>query len=139
MIVLDTNVLSETMRSSPSPQVLDWLKGQPPLLLFTTAVTQAEILYGLALLPNGKRRSALRAAAEAMFEHDFANRILTFDSDAARIFSTIAAARRSLGRPIDVLDAQIAAIVRARGAALATRNASDFDHCGVTIVNPWLR
>ena len=137
MIILDTNVLSEVMRPSPSAQVLRWMAAHPAGQLFTTTITKAEVLYGLELLPKGKRRNALQSAAAAMFEEDFAGRILPFDRDAAGMFAEIAAARRTLGRPITQFDAQIAAIARSRRAALATRNTGDFDHCGVTVVNPW--
>ena len=137
MIILDTNVLSELMKASPSQQVLRWFASQPPLQLFTTTITQAEILYGLELLPKSKRRSALQAAVEAIFEEDFSGRILPFDSDAARVFPTIVAARRSLGRPMTQFDAQIAAMARSRAAAIGTRNSRDFEHCGVAIVDPW--
>ena len=109
MIVLDTNVLSEVMRPLPTAKVLRWLATHPASRLFTTTITQAEILYGLELLPKGKRRAALESAVEAMFEEDFAGRILPFDSDAARVFPQIAASRRALGRHITQWDAQIAA------------------------------
>ena len=137
MIILDTNVLSELMRPAPSVQVLRWLAKHPPLRLFTTTITQAEILYGLELLPAGKRRAALESAVEAMFEEDFDGRILPFDSDAARVFPRIAAARRAAGRPTTQFDAQIAAIARSRGAVVATRNTGDFEHCGIAVLNPW--
>ena len=137
MIILDTNVLSEVMRPLPTAEVLRWLATHPASRLFTTAITQAEILYGLELLPRGKRRAALQSAVEAMFEEDFADRILPFDSDAARVFPQIAASRRAAGRPITQWDAQIAAIAGSRGAALATRNTGDFEHCGITVLNPW--
>jgi predicted nucleic acid-binding protein len=137
VIILDTNVLSELMKPSPSQPVLGWFAAHPPLQLFTTAITQAEILYGLELLPAGKRRNALRAAIETIFEQDFPGRILAFDSDAARAFPRIAALRRALGRPIAQLDAQIAAIAKARNATIATRNTDDFEHCSVAVVNPW--
>ncbi|MBI3664676.1 MAG: type II toxin-antitoxin system VapC family toxin [Acidobacteria bacterium] len=137
MIILDTNVLSEVMRPFPTEEVLRWLATQPASRLFTTTITQAEILYGLELLPRGKRRAAFESAVEAMFEEDFADRILPFDSDAARVFPQIAASRRALGRPITQWDAQIAAIARSRGAVLATRNTGDFEHCGITVLNPW--
>jgi toxin FitB len=137
MIVLDTNVLSEVMRPVPATKVLRWLGSHPASRLFTTAITQAEILYGLQLLVKGKRRTALESAIRAIFEEDFADRILPFDSDAAHIFPEIAVARRAMGRPITQLDAQIAAIARSRGAELATRNTHDFEHCGITVVDPW--
>ena len=137
MIILDTNVVSEAMKPAPAAAVFRWLSSQPASKLFVTTVTQAEILYGLELLPKGRRRAALQSTAEAMFEVDFAGRILPFDSDAARILPDIAASRRASGRPIAQLDAQIAAIARSRGAELATRNTADFEHCGITLINPW--
>jgi hypothetical protein len=137
MIVLDTNVVSELMRPEPSPRVLRWLAKVPSRELFTTAITQAEVLYGIELLPKGKRRISLESAAKGMFEEDFADRILPFDADAARVFPQIAAARQAAGRPVTQFDAQIAAIARSRGAAIATRNTADFEGVGVTVLNPW--
>src|SRR5262245_39411127 len=110
MIILDTTVLSELMRPKPLPQVVNWVTRQSTAELFTTTITEAEILYGIELLAGGKRREGLLAAAEAMFAQDFAGRVLGFESDAARIFSKVAAHRRSLGKPISHADAQIAAI-----------------------------
>jgi toxin FitB len=137
MIVLDTNVISEMMRPKPVARVVGWFAAQSPAALFTTALTQAEILYGMALLPQGKRRTALLAAANALFDHDFAGRLLPFDGDAAPHFAAIAAERRRLGRPISQTDAQIAAIARSRAARVATRNVRDFADCGVALVDPW--
>lgn len=138
MIVLDTNVLSEAMKPIPSAQVMHWLASQSELTLFTTTVTQAEILYGVELLTKGKRHAALQSAVDLMFVQDFSGRILPFDSEAARLFPRIVAARRASGRPIAQFDAQIAAIARSRAASLATRNTSDFEDCGLTLLNPWL-
>jgi predicted nucleic acid-binding protein len=137
MIILDTNVLSELMRPTPSPQVVAWVAKQPATELFTTSITEAEIFYGLELLGKGKRREGLLAAAEAMFAEDLAGRVFGFDSDAARAFSKIASHRRALGRPITHADAQIAAITQTRAAKLATRNVGDFEDCGVEVVDPW--
>ena len=137
MIILDTNVVSELMRSAPSSQFLRWLAKEPSLGLFTTAITQAEVLYGIALLPKGKRRAALESAAEGMFEEDFAGRVLPFDGDAARVFPQVAAARQAAGRPVTQFDAQIAAIARSRGAAISTRNTADFEGIGVAVLDPW--
>ncbi len=137
MIILDTNVLSEVIKPLPSREVVEWLARQQPHQVFTTAITQVEILYGIELVAGGRRRVALVAAAEAMFQEDFAGRILPFDDQAARVFPRIAAARRQLGRPISQLDAQIAAIARSRDAAIATRNTKDFEHCEVSLLNPW--
>jgi len=137
VIVLDTNVLSEEIRQSPSPKVLRWFEEQDPVSVFITAVTQAEMLYGLESLPVGRRRSTLQQAIEKMFEEEFLGRILPFDEDAARSFAKIVAARDALGRPISQLDGMIAAIARSRRAVLATRNVSDFQDCGLRIIDPW--
>jgi toxin FitB len=137
MIVLDTNVLSEAIRPVPTRRVLDWLAAQPPSALFTTTISEAEFLYGLALLPTGKRRTSLEQAARRMFEEDFAQRVLPFDRAAAAAFASIAAVRRKRGRPIGDFDAQIAAIARIHGAAVATRNVDDFRDCGIDVVDPW--
>jgi predicted nucleic acid-binding protein len=110
--MLDINVLAELMKRSPAEAVTVWMSAQPAASLFTTTITEAETLCGLALLPAGRRRTLLTAAANAMFEVEFAGRILGFDSAAAREFAVIAATRRQLGRPIAQADAQIAAIAR---------------------------
>ncbi len=137
MIVLDTNVVSEMMRAAPDRHVTAWLAAQPVAGLFTTALTQAEILYGLALLPEGRRRGDMLAAAQPIFDEDLAGRILSFDSEAALIYPEIAASRRQSGQPISQFDAQIAAIARSRGARLATRNVRDFRDCGLDVIDPW--
>lgn len=137
MIVLDTNVLSELLAPSPSPNVLAWLAAQPSAAVFTTAVTEAEILYGLALLPDGRRRQALEAAVRPIFSEDLAGRVLAFDREAAESYAVIAARRRALGRPISQFDAQIAAIAVSRGASIATRNVADFAETGAPVINPW--
>ena len=137
MIVLDTNVVSELMKPVPDEAVRGWVVAQPAPSLYTTSITQAEILHGIALLPSGKRRDALEAAADAMFRDDFGSRILPFGSDAARPYARIAADRRRAGRPISQFDAQIAAIARSMGAAIATRDAAGYEDCGVQVINPW--
>jgi hypothetical protein len=137
MIVLNTNVLSELMRAQPDARVVRWVGAQATIQLFTTAITEAEIFYGIELLPKSKRRDGLLAAAEAMFREDFVERVLSFDSEAARTFSRIAARRRALGKPIAHADAQIAAIVQRNDATLATRNVSDFQSCGIRLIDPW--
>jgi predicted nucleic acid-binding protein len=137
MIILDTNVLSEALKSPTAPEVLQWMAAHPSTEMFTTTVNMAEMLYGIALLPAGKRRTSLQFAADEVFEENFAGRVLPFDSDAARFFAEIAASRRALGRPIGQFDAQIAAIARSHGATLATRNIQDFAGCGIRVVNPW--
>ncbi len=138
MIILDTNVISEAMSTSPNANVAQWLTGQPASLLFTTTITLAEILYGIELLPDGKRRSALLLAVQSVFPKLFAGRVLSFDEAAARAFAPIAARRRSSGRPITLFDAQIAATAKANDATLATRNTGDFEDCGVRLINPWV-
>jgi hypothetical protein len=136
--ILDTNVVSEPMRPSPSAAVLAWLSRKPDGgHFFVTTITMAEILFGIELLPKGKRRDKMLAEAEATFVEDFAGRILPFDEDAARAFPEISVRRRAQGRPITDLDAQIAAIARSRDAILGTRNTADFEGCGVRLVNPW--
>ena len=138
MLILDTNVISETMLPLPSPRVVAWWSQQGKSEeLHITTLTVAEILFGIELLQQGKRRAALLAGAETMFGRVFSGRILPFDEDAARAFPKVAASRREQGRPIAEFDTQIAAIARSRGAALATRNVADFEGCGVRLVNPW--
>ncbi len=137
MMVLDTNVLSELMREAPSPAVVIWLARQDVTRIRTTAINSAEILAGIAVLPEGRRRAGLLSAAHRMFSEDFANRLLPFDQKAAPYYAEILAARQNLGRRIEPLDAMIAAVARAFGAAVATRNVSDFDDCGITLHDPW--
>lgn len=137
MILLDTNVLSELMKPAPADGVMRWMAAQPATSLYTTSITQAEILHGVMLLPPGRRRNAIEAAAETMFREDFGGRILPFGSDAAHPYARIATERRRAGRPISHFDAQIAAIARSAGAAIATRNVTDYHECGVKVINPW--
>ena len=123
MIVLDTNVLAELMRSEPAAAVFAWVSVQPRATLYTTSVSQAEILYGIAVLPEGRRRLALAAAVAAMFAEDLEGRVLPFDEAAAVRYAEIVAGRHREGRrSIEALDAQIAATVRVAGAGLATRD-----------------
>ncbi len=137
MIVLDTNVVSELMRDRPQPAVLAWLDRQPVSTLFVTAITEAELRYGVEILPAGHRRERLAAEIESTLREDFSRRILPFDSAAARAYATIMADRRATGRPIGQSDCQIAAIARSRGVPVATRNVADFAGCGIKVVNPW--
>jgi hypothetical protein len=137
-LILDTNVLSELMRSQPAAAVLDWFAKNAHNVMHTSAITQAEILTGIALLPAGQRRTALAAAAEQMFEQDFADHCLAFDAAAAKHYAIVVAARTLQGQPISTEDAQIAAIALATGLTMATRNTKDFDNIeGLTLVNPW--
>lgn len=137
MIVLDTNVVSELMRASPAENVFDWVAGQPAQSLYITSISLAEIVHGILLLPAGRRRSAIQAAAESMFSVEFGGRILPFEASAARACAKIAVDRRHAGRPISSFDAQIAAIALVARATLATRNVSDFEGCGLKLMNPW--
>jgi|ERR1051326_3330883 predicted nucleic acid-binding protein len=137
MIVLDTNVLSETLRPKPADSVKRWMENQPATALFTTAISEGEIRYGVSLMPPGRRRAALEQAVAAIFTEEFVGRVLPFDSVAAKAFADIAARRRRLGRPISEFDAQIAAIAASHGAAVATRNVQDFTDCGIKLVSPW--
>jgi len=114
MIVLDTNVLSELLRPRPEPTVLAWLTEQPSASLFTTAVSQADFLYGIRLLPSGTRRRRLMEAALAIFAEDFHGRVLSFDDESATLYAEIGAMRRAAGHPIAQFDCQIAAMTRQR-------------------------
>lgn len=137
MLMLDTNMLSEIMRPEPDRKIADWIVRQPSDELFTATVCQAEILSGLAIMPNGRRRADLEEAARAMFADDFEGRILPFDAEAASGYAEVFAARRKVGRPSGTVDLMLAAIARVRGASVVTRNVADFEGVGVAIVNPW--
>lgn len=137
MIVLDTNVLSELMRPQPDERVVAWLKQQTRSNLFTTAVTRGEMLYGVLILPDGRRRTRMHQEVEAIFAVDMAGRVLPYDEAAADAHAAISAARRTQGRPVDQSDAMIAGIARSHGAMLATRNVRDFEGCGIALIDPW--
>lgn len=137
MILIDTNLVSELMRATPAPVVLNWFGRQEATALYFSAVAEAELRRGAALLPAGKRRDRLVAAIDTMLAVDFASRILPFDSAAAIAFAAIFVARRTGGRPISFPDCQIAGIARAHGASLATRNVADFTGCGIDLIDPW--
>ena len=137
MYVIDTNVASELMRPSPSPAVAAWIAGRDAEELYLTAISEAELLYGVAIVPAGRRRNELEAAMFRWLDTGFAERILPFDSGAARAYADIAAGRRSAGRPIAPADCQIAAIARSRGMAVATRNVRDFEDIGIEVIDPW--
>jgi predicted nucleic acid-binding protein len=137
MIVLDTNVVSELLRHAPAPAVEAWLAAQDGAEVYFTAVSEAELRHGVAILPAGRRRDALTEAVGCILTEDFRERILPFDSAAAKTYAVIAADRRAAGRPISQLDCQIAAIARTQGAAVATRNVRDFEGCGLDVIDPW--
>ncbi len=137
MIVVDTNVLSELLRPEPHANVKSWMSQHPVTSVFTTTITQAEIMYGVELLPAGQRKDKLKTAVHTLFSHNFTGRILPFDIEAAIVYANIASSRRASGFPISQFDAQIAAITRTRGARLVTRNFDDFRDCGIEVINPW--
>ncbi|WP_324733354.1 type II toxin-antitoxin system VapC family toxin [Pseudomonas paeninsulae] len=137
MILLDTNVLPELMRAKPSPQVLAWVDAQPSSQLVISSITVAEILYGIARMPDGKRKQGLLELATLMFEADFAGRILPFDTDAAVHYAGLAAESEVKGKVVDMADGQIAAIAALHDARVATRKVGHFDYLGVPVVNPW--
>ncbi|MBV8458769.1 MAG: type II toxin-antitoxin system VapC family toxin [Acetobacteraceae bacterium] len=137
MILLDTNVISELVRPSPDPSVVAFLRRQPPETVFTSAVCEAEIRYGLARLPPSRRRDDLTNRIAIFLASGFPSQTLPFDSACAALYGEIRASREAMGKPIAVEDGMIAATARSRGAIVATRNAADFEVCGVDIVNPW--
>jgi toxin FitB len=137
VIVLDTNVLSELTRQAPAPGVISWLDSLAAAEVATTAITAAELRYGVARLPGGRRKTELAAAVDEMLSDDFQGRVLAFDEVAAQRYADIVTARERLGRPIGMADAQIAAICRTADATLATRNTGDFGGTGVELIDPW--
>jgi predicted nucleic acid-binding protein len=136
MIIVDTNIASELMKPAPSEKVQAWIRGQSAQDLCTTAVTVAEIGYGIERLPDGRRKDDLRVAVAEVFGM-FEEQVLPFDATAAEQYGLVVSHRDALGLPIEGFDAQIAAICRARGATLATRNVADFRETGVQVINPW--
>jgi toxin FitB len=138
MIIVDTNVVSELMKSSPSEPVIEWVRARTGSELFTTSITLAEILYGIARLPDGRRKGLLRTTATEVFA-TFEDQVLPFDSRAATHYADVVGGRDQIGLPIDGFDAQIASICRAHGAALATRNLKDFRHTDLNLIDPWQR
>jgi predicted nucleic acid-binding protein len=137
VIVLDTNIISALMRSVIEPAVAAYLQAQPSDTLFTASLCEAEIRYGIARLPQGRRRDVLEAAFQVFIRDGFADRILIFDSACAIAYAAIRVRREAAGLPIAVPDAMIAATALAHGATVATRNVGDFSHCGIAVDNPW--
>lgn len=138
MTILDTNVVSEALRPNPDPAVATWIIGQVKASLFLTAVTEAELRYGIARMDAGRRRDELLRETESMLAFDFAGRILPFDSGTAQVYAAMLAERQNpIGRPIIRADLMIAAIARQHRAAVATRNTRDFADCGIPLINPW--
>ena len=136
MIILDTNILSELMNPAESEHVVAWADTMRRTDLFTTAINKAEILFGLAVMPKGRRRDMRLSWAEAVFLEEFRDRILPFEERAAEHYADIVASRQKMGKRIEPIDAQIAAIARSNGMSVATRNVKDFMNCGVEVINP---
>ena len=139
MIVLDTNVVSELMRAAPAAFVVDWVDRQPAADVYLTAITVAELVYGVTRLADGSRKIGLAERIEAMLDEDFDHRVVPFDETAAAHYADIVVRRERAGRPIGMADAQIAATCRSHGALLATRNVDDFADTGITIADPWIQ
>lgn len=138
MIILDTNVLSELMRAQPSLAVTAWVDSQNTDDLYISAITMAEVLHGIARLPAGKRKESLLSMAQAMFDEDFADKVLPFDAQATPHYAQWVASREAAGAPQSLGDAQIAATCISHNASLATRNVKDFAQSDVKLINPWL-
>jgi len=137
MILLDTNIISEMMKNYPSPGVIAWLDQQDVTQLFVTTITIAEISYGINALPEGNRRRILEEAFDRAINDAFKHRLLSFDETAAHVYGKIMSKRKALGKPLNILDGQIASITLAHKASLATRNVSDFIDCGLNLINPF--
>ena len=135
--ILDTNVVSELTNPVPNPAVVAWWNKQLLTDIYTTTITEAELCYGLAIMPAGRHRNNLTLEVENFLAFEVAGRILSFDSAAARTYAIIYADRRLRGRPTSPSDCQIAAIARSNDMAVATRNVADFTDCGVELVDPW--
>jgi len=135
--LLDTNVVSELIRKARNPAVVSWTTGTPLEDLYFSTVGEAELRFGAAILPEGRRRQTLLTDIENFLREAFGDRVLPFDREAAREYADIAASRRSAGRPVAPADCQIAAVARSRNLTMVTRNVSDFDGIGVKVFNPW--
>lgn len=137
MILLDTNVISELMKTAPSLKVMRWLDDQEVTQLFISTITIAEISYGLQVLPDGNRRRSLETLFEKAIDRSFKYRILSFDEPAAYIYGELMGKRKKVGRPLSILDGQIAAIALTNGTSIATRNIRDFADCNLNLINPF--
>jgi predicted nucleic acid-binding protein len=137
LIILDTNVVSEIGKHEPSARVVEWLYRQPGPDLYITSITEAEIRYGISILPASKRRTFLQNFADHVIDGNFGSKNLPFDSEAARMYARIASRQKLAGMAVSFPDAQIAAIAAIHGCTIATRNTHHFLHTGVNVVNPW--
>lgn len=137
MILLDTNIISEIMKSAPSVSVVNWLNQQNPDIIFISTITIAEISYGLHILPHSKRRKLLESRFEQYVSQAFTQRILIFNKSAAKLYGEVMGYRKTMGKPLSILDGQIAAIALSNNASVATRNLKDFTDCGINLINPF--
>jgi predicted nucleic acid-binding protein len=137
VIILDTNIISEMMKPLPSQELLSWMDRQATDILYLTSISIAEIMYGLGVLPKGKRRSDLEQAFSSVKKEAFMGRILSFDEKSADFYGELMGNSKMKGRVMSFCDGQIAAIVKQHGFCLATRNIKDFSHCGIMLINPF--
>jgi toxin FitB len=137
MFLLDTNVVSESVRPQPDPNVTRWFASQPPARMFLSAIVKAELLSGVEQMPSGKRRDALAQSLNGFFELIYAQNCIGFGVEESEHYARIFAKRKRMGAPIDEMDALIAASASLRGLGLATRNVKDFENCGIALINPW--
>lgn len=137
MIVIDTNIFSELMKTSPTPSVISWIDSQEATQLFITTITIAEISYGITALPDGNRKRILEDSFDNVLKAAFTHRILSFDEQAAQAYGKVMGHRKLLGRPLSIPDGQIAAIAIVHDSAIATRNVRGFADCDLEIINPF--
>jgi toxin FitB len=137
MIILDTNVVSETMRAAGAQEVRRWLDAQSPQTLYLTATVLSELLVGIELIPDGRRKQGLAGVLHEFVEAKIENRVLAFDEVAARAYASIVIRARTLGYSMPVADGQIAAVAAVHGFAVATRDTQPFEAAGVEVLNPW--
>jgi predicted nucleic acid-binding protein len=137
MFLLDTNVLSDMMRPDPTSAVAAWVVRQDTDELWTASICKAEILAGIAVMPDGRRRQLLETAARAMFDQDFEGRVLAFDSEAAEAYGHVFAVNRRAGKAPGAADLMIASIALSRDARVVTRNVAHFQASGIDVINPW--
>ncbi len=137
MILLDTNVVSALMAPAPPRSVIDWLNRQESVTVHLSTITIAEIAFGLAVLPEGRRRRSLAERFDKFVVEGFEQRVLDFDRRAALLYGEVMSRRRAMGRPLSALDGQIVAIARANHLSVATRNVRDFEHCDLDLINPF--
>ena len=137
MIILDTNVLSALMLKKPDTKIVYWLDAMPPESIWTSSITVFEIHFGLEIMDDGSKKKRLKETFESVLEEEFLGRILDFNKMAAEEAALVFASKRKEGRTIEVRDAMICGIARARRASIATRNIKHFENTGITIINPW--